>query len=220
MEINGRRAFKLPDKNVVCFYYQPMKNNIASQQQGKAVYDKVLMAEIHSPGMKNQIHRPAVTVYFNDGRMVDYDSGHREGDSNREIPWREWFGESIRQFESGEATPESGTPLETWPKIDVALAASLRDSGIFTVEMIADLADSRLHVLPMGAGVLRDQAKAFLETARGNSQNDKLIAEKAALQAQFDRMQKTIDDLTARLPTVENDVTEPRRGPGRPPKAA
>jgi hypothetical protein len=94
----------------------------------------------------------------------------------------------------------------------VAQVAALRDSKIFSVEMLADLPDNRLDAIGMGGRTLRDQAKAYLEETKGNSQTNALIAENNDLKERMARLETTLAEIKAAEPE--------KRGPGRPPKAA
>ena len=98
-------------------------------------------------------------------------------------------------------------------RLDVAMIASLRASGIFSIEALADVPDSSLTVLGMDGRRLREQAKAYIEQAKDSAtaqkyavENDALKQRLAALEAQFEELSK--------------DLPEEKRGPGRPRKAA
>lgn len=216
MQINGKRAYKLPDKNVVCFYWEPRKNEAKSAVGGAFVFDQVLMAEIYSPGFTKQVHRPEIEIKFADGTIRARNSGYREQDTGRDITWREHFGEALIAWEKDQEAPDNGTPLEAWAKLDVGQIASLRAAGVFSLEMLADLPDSRLGIV-MGGRTLRDQAIAFLEQAKGNAQNDRLIAENNELKERMARMEAQLAEIKAA--DAEKEAGEPqKRGPGRPPK--
>ena len=230
MEIAGRRVFqekhnvngKIVGGNMYCFYWAPRRNEIASQKQGAPVYDRVLMAEIRSPGFKTQIHTPEIEIHFADGTVRQRLSGYREDGSGRDLTWREVLKTYLDAWEKEQETPDDGTPLETWPRLDVAMIAALREAGVYSVEMLAGVPDNQLGRIGMGGRTLRDQAIAYLEEVKGNAQNNKLIAENAELRERMARMEEALAAIKrADAEKGEGDMPEPqKRGPGRPPKNA
>lgn len=229
MEIHGRQAFqekhqvngKIVGGNIYCFYEVPRRNEIASQNQGAPVYDKALMVEIRSPGFKHQVHAAEVEIRFASGQVRQRNSGIREEGSGRDLTWREVLKPYLEAWEKNKETPENGTPLETWPRLDVAMIAALREAGVFSVEMLAQVPDNRLGSLGLGGRVLRDQAIAYLAEIEGNSQTNALIAENVSLKERMARMEEALAQIKREeVKPIEGDVTETKRGPGRPPKNA
>lgn len=226
MEIHGKRAFqekrvvngKTVGGNIYCFYWAPRRNEIASQKAGAPVYDRVLMAEIRIPGDKQTVHTPEIEIHYSDGTVRPRNSGYREEGSGRDLTWREVLKDFLNAWEKEQETPDGGTPLETWPRLDVAMIASLRESGVYSVEMLAGVADAQLGALGMGGRVLRDQAIAYLEEIKGNAQNNKLIAENNELKERMARLEASLAEIKRADAEKGNDVMLEKRGPGRPPK--
>ncbi len=211
MEIDGRLAYAMPDKNVVTFFWEPVKNNFETEKQKCPVFDKVLYAEIRSPGIKTQIQKVAVRHCFANGKVREPMSGHRTEDQP-EMKWVDVLHAQLEAFEKNSATPDNGTPLETWPKLDVAQIAGLRASGVHTLEQLAAVPDSTISILGMGGMTMKQQAAAFLESVKGNDVTDQIIAENQTLKERL----AALEEQFASLKPSEEQVAEQKRGPGRP----
>lgn len=241
MEINGKRAFQeqLFDRSgkrmagsIYCFERTPKRNDVASRRAGRPVYDQILYVEIRSPGYKTQIHREEIEISYTDygtdkepiDPPVQKTRSRLSGvlEDGRELTRRERYKTFLDAWEGTATAPEHGTPLEAWPRTsDVALIASLRESGIYTVENLADLPDSRLQVLPMGGRDLREQARIFIAAAAGNSQYETIVSQNVELAAQIKLLSQQLAEVRAADAARGDDGqdgTVPRRGPGRPPK--
>lgn len=232
MEINGKRAFqekhqvngKIVGGNIYCFYWKPVRNDVASKSSPVPIYDRALMVEIRSPGFKHQIHVAEVEVHYHNGQVRERNSGTRDLDSGRDITWREKLKTYIEAWENDTKVPDDGTALEDWPKLDVAMIATLREARIYSVEMLAAMPDNRLDAIPLGGRTLRDQAKAFLDAKNGNDQTDRLIAENTELRERMKLLEdqfaevKRADALKAKPEDGNVTAEAPRRG--RPPKNA
>lgn len=119
------------------------------------------------------------------------------------------FPDLWRRFLAGQ-TGEGikGWRLEQWPQVNTAQVKTLKYMNVHTVEALADLSDGAAQSVGMGVMELRTRAKAALKAAAGNAQTEAQASENA-------RLQNEIDALKAQLMAT----AEPKRGPGRPPKA-
>lgn len=173
-----------------------------SQLTGKPEFDLVDFIEIRNPGdMLNVIDRPVT-----------------ERDKS-EYP-QQW-----QAYKNAtEYRPQSGTPVEDWPRLDVATVAKLKALGFHTVEQIADCSDAQCQAIGMGCYELRTKAIAYVAAAK-----DSALAQKQA----DDIAQKNMEiaDLKAALSRAMDRITalemnaaptdapaEGKRGPGRPPR--
>lgn len=77
-------------------------------------------------------------------------------------------------YKSGQEEPEFGTPLRNWPNIGPAQIKACNSANVRTVEELAELNDSGLEMLGMGARGLQNKARAYLESAKDHG----VIAEK------------------------------------------
>jgi hypothetical protein len=109
-------------------------------------------------------------------------------------------------WKEGSALPESGTPLGAWPGVNADQADALRACGVQTVEAVAAMTEALLMAPPIpNLREIKRQAAVWLE---GRSSAD-LTARLAELEAQ-----------NAAMLEMLAEKTEPKRGPGRPPKQA
>lgn len=211
MEINGRTAFKYGEKggSIVCFWEQPVKNEFASKTEGRPIFDIAIMGQIRTPGAKMSIFEFEIERQIHGGAVkcrVD----------ERSERWVDILRDQLDAWRKQKTDQDlSGTPLETWPRLDVAMIASLRASGIFSLEALSEVPDSSLDVLGMNGRVLREQAKAMIEQAKGNAPIERLTAEN-------DTLKQRLAALEAQFEKLSEGVEEPvqTRGPGRPRKAA
>lgn len=117
-------------------------------------------------------------------------------------------------FKRNSQVVEVGTPLEMWPhpQLTKARAAEFKGLNIHNVEQLASISDSALDKLGMGARKLREDAKTYLDTAKGmapinelKSENEELRQKLEALEGMINSQQEASDD-------------SPKRR-GRPPKS-
>lgn len=229
MEIDGKTAYSLGEKDSngkpigthVVFWWGVEKNNFESASRKIPVFDKVLYGEIRTPAAKMQIHKFEIRRIFANGSTRDRMSGRRVEDQP-ELTWADLLAPQLKAFEDGTKAPNNETPLDTWPKLDVAQIASLQASGIHSLEQLANCPDANIHVLGLGGHTLKMQATAFLEMNKGIDRTDELIARLDSLQAQNDAMKEQLAKLAPSAEqAAEVAAADPvKRGPGRPPKAA
>ena len=212
------------EKLIVAFYSDAVEDVGASKREGRPIYRDVVFVRIQIPGDRdlNVIERPA------------------EDKDKARFP-RQW-----ERYQRGEAVSTEGTPLEVWPIMTKGLVKMLKAQNIATVEQLANVDDSNLRNLGIGAREMRDRAKAYLEDAADGARADKDAREKAALQQQIDALEARLALLgappaagavpvTAAAPVTSAPETPmpevklaldapntgmlnvPRRGPGRPP---
>ncbi len=208
--------YRTDDGNIIQFYWASDKNGAESEKAGRAVHDKVLRGRVMAPGVR-QLAVPVFEIerHFSDG-TVKVNKFHAQR-----------YAKQLEAFKTSAAAPElTGTPLTSWPALDVAQIANLKALNIHVVEALATLSDQHLVHFPPGTRALRDKANAFLEAAKGNAPVEKLSADLASSQEQIARLQQQLADLNERFATDDEKnqtampAAEEKRGPGRPKKAA
>lgn len=196
--------YRCPDGNIVQFYEMAVPNEARSLGEGRPVIYRALMAKIRSPGMKNQIHEQEIHLIDDAGKIVRRKVSNTLRDKRR-VYFDEIFKDQLAAYKEGrDGTEAMGTPLEQYPKIDVARAATLRASGVYSLEQLAAVPDAQLDQLGPHARQLRDDVKKYLDSMTGNT----------ALREQLEALKAQVAALTA-----ANGAAEPARR-GRPPKAA
>ena len=167
---------------------------------GKPEFDLVDFIEIRNPGdMLNVIDRPA-----SDQDKAEYP--HQ---------WQAY--KNATEFR-----PKSGTPVEDWPRLDVAMVAKLKAIGFHTVEQIAECSDAQCQNIGMGCYELRTKATAYVEAAKDSAFAQKQADELAQRDIEINDLKAANRSLAERLAALEANAAEgvQRRGPGRPPKTA
>lgn len=189
----------------VTFYPGKVEVPARSNITGKPEFDLVDYVRIMIPGdMLNIVERPA-----------------REGDK-QQFP-AQWQ----RYKHATEYRPESGTPIEDWPRVDVATVAKLKALGFHTVEQIAESSDAMCQNIGMGCFELRTKAIAYVEAAKDSAfvqkQADQLAQrdlEIADLKSANQGMASQMAQLTAQVSQLlaSQDGGAPRKA-GRPSNA-
>ena len=151
------------------FYSEPVQNKAASEKEGRPIYDDREFVEVRFPGDRLSV-------------FVDYVKDEH----------RERWPEAYAAFKRGELKAASGTPLEHWPQLSRSRVAELKAAGVLSVEELAGVTDNLLPKLGMNSRVEREQARAFLETAKGGSGVSQLVAENASMREQLETMQRQI----------------------------
>lgn len=161
--------------NHVEFYYEAVKQNFLSEQEGRPVFKQEPFIRITVPGGKHVVIRKV--------RNED----------------KQMYPQLWAAFEAGQERPKEGLPVEEWPQLTVDMVATLKAVKIYTVEQLAALSDGELSYLGMEGRKLRDQAKAFLEVAEDGKALSKYVSENERLKSEVERLSKLVEDLAARV---------------------
>jgi len=160
------------DENLYAeFYIKPVKQNFASEEAGRPIFQDVVYVKIMTPS----------------DQLTQIDTIARE-DHKARFP-RQWA-----HFQNKQAGQQQviGTPVGEWPQLTASAAEELRALKFFTVELIANANDGQLQRIGMIAGMspnsLRDKAKAFLNLANDSAEEAKREAEIAELKAQNEQI--------------------------------
>ena len=164
-------------KMMVFFYLgKPEKDNFKSAQEGRVVmYQRPFIKKL-MPGQNTHVHDQPAT------------------EKDKEEYAQEWA-----RYEQKETVRAVGTPLEMWHEISEVRAAELKYLNVFTVDQLANLADSAGDKI-MGFNDLRAKAKAFLSGAKDHALSDKL-----ALQ------DRQIAELNAKLAALTDGRKKPKK---------
>lgn len=191
------------------FFVEDVYQEFESEKQGRAIYKPVEKVRITFPGAKSDIIK-----------HVQYqDLSDMPSHPNR-FP-RQWAAFKAQQAQ----TPE-GTPLEMCKFIASHRVKELKAQNVYTAEQLANLPDTILQTLGMGASRERDLAKAFLNEDTKLSELSAALASKKAMEHDMAALRAQLADLSAKVQTtfeakgvMHEDIIplEPvRRGPGRP----
>jgi len=121
------------------FYEEAVQNHKKTKEEGRAIYDSVIMCSITIAGDK----KSAVVKYADDALKARFPAA-----------WQQ-FQDAVEQV--GE-----GMPLEKWAMLDKARVMELKSLKIHTIEQLAGLNESFYPQLGVGARDLVEQAQAFI----------------------------------------------------------
>jgi len=185
------------------FYEIPVRAVVLEKDKPERfVYHKGIMCRIETPAMKHQTAEEMIELYNEAGDLIKkkiwmYVNG-------QPVYYTDRFKAAYTAWKERRGTESmGGTPLETWPRLDVALVAHFKNEGIRSLEQLAAVSDSNLHVLGMNGRAWRDGAKKHLE---GLAQN-----------APFEEMKADYERLKALLEAMQNVTHEPKKR-GRKPR--
>jgi hypothetical protein len=182
------------------FYPGKRLNEFRSSETGKPEFDLIPFIKKCNPGdPTNVIERPA-----------------RDEDKD-EFP-KQWAAYERRTS----YRPETGTPLEDWPRLDVATVAKLKALEFHTVEQVAECSDQQCQRIGMGCYELRTRATAYIAAAKDSSLAQKQADDLALRNQEIADLKEANARLCARLEALESIRQEDpeKRGPGRPRKDA
>jgi hypothetical protein len=162
----------------VKFYKRAVKDEALSAENGRPVHVDREYITIQIPGDKtNVVDRPVM-----------------ERDTRA-------YAQQYAAFKAGDSEQVVGTPLSQWPRISAAQVEDLKFFKVRTVEELAATSDNHLGALGIDGRRLRDEAKAWLEAAKGTAPIAKLQAqleardnELAALKQQMADLQKALNN--------------------------
>lgn len=192
---------------------------VEHQVQGMMLFDKVLFMKIFVPGTKDEMIHEVEREY-----PEGYPSPIYGKVKKNMLVWDK-YKEYIEQYKKGhEGGPSTGgTPIETWPQVDVRRAAQLKHLGVYAVEQLAVMHDEAIGRLGMGGRDLVKKAQLWLQQRQDDSLVQKMAAEKQQMQGQIDALKEQMEDLAEALNSlpqearaeVQQTIVKRR---GRPPK--
>jgi hypothetical protein len=149
----NQARYAMDSKLYVQFYIRPVMNNFRSSEEGRPIYEEKEYIRIIVPGDSKTTVDCPVDDTFRMRFQAQYD-----------------------KFKRGQEQAVDGTPLEMWPQMTVGLCAELKAMNVTTVEQLAGLDDGKAQRI-MGSYDLRRKAQAFLDAAKGEAENNKMVAE-------------------------------------------
>ncbi len=186
------------DGSALRFFEDAKPNNAATERCGRAIFDQCLMVEVITPGQ-----RESAPIFELERKFAD-EVGIRN--PRRSAKYAQYRPQIDAYLSGNESSDMRGTPLSSWPAASTSLVATAKHAGIFTVEALAALPDSRLSALGPGALSLRARAVSFLAAADGNADSEANAAELLTAQGEIERLNKEVASLNERLTAALADV--------------
>ncbi len=210
----GNHGLVMPDPNAtkVVFMSKAKLMPAKSKEAGRQIWENVTYVRVHPPGDKYPIELEAHEGHF-----------------------QRWQREYQAFLQGKQAQPE-GTPLTILLTDNEAGVNELNSLGIFTIEQMANLADSVLHRVPFGME-MKNRANRYLDAMNGAQGFNKVQAELDKANAKAIEMERRMEDMLAQMQTMSAPKpSEPvdiaaivaaavaaqmgeKRGPGRPRKS-
>jgi cell division protein FtsB len=169
------------------FYMDTREIPNKSREAGRPIYEDIEMVKIRFAGDKYNVHVAPANEY----------GAKRDPMTNQRLTYAQQFPEHYRAFKDGIEFHGSGTPLSEAPFLTMAKRKELEAANVFTLEALAGLDGTFLQKLGMGARELKNQAEAYLETAKGTAVATKLAAENEAMKAQMEALKAQMAELIA-----------------------
>lgn len=154
--------YRTPDGSALRIWRDAAQNKFLSEQLGRAIYDEVIYAEVISPGSRDS------TPVFELIRVCAPEMNHPTPLYGQKYEEYKTF---IVDFEKSEGSDASlaGTPLSQWPEMTRTMVAALKAQSIFTVDALAALPDTKLHVVGPDGRTWREKALAYVENAKNGA---------------------------------------------------
>lgn len=183
------------------FHMEAVENKFETQKQGRPIFNDVPFVKVLIPGDKTSVV---------DRKVKDEDK----------VRWSaQW-----ERFQAGQAEAVSGTPIETWPLLNKSQVATMKALNILTIEALAELSDTGLGKIGMGARDLQKRARQHLSPQAEvvtdlRSELAEVKADKNALAAQLQEAVRRIAALEGGTAPIPAEATAPApKRRGRPPK--
>lgn len=170
------------DRLGVMFYTRVVEDAERTKAEGRKCFKDREYVKIMVPGDRlNTIDRPVqkTGVLPTDDRMR--------------------FSKQYERFKAqAQTAAHDGTPLTLWPAMPTALAEELKYINVFTVEQLAELADTYVSKVPMGHEWKR-KAKDFVGALKDQAQVSKLQAALDERDQRIDALEKAVKDQAERI---------------------
>lgn len=178
----------MSDKNIFpMFFTKTVEDKAKTREAGRPMYKDVEYVEIRIAGDKNNL-----PVY-------------KVGNQHRQR-WPDQY----EAFKRNQEQPVEGTRIEEWPTISRARAMELKALRIFTVEALAEIPDTVIHRIGMGARELVAQAKAYLEAAEGTADVTAMAAEIERLKEENELLKRSVgnDELIKECERLKEELAK------------
>lgn len=166
------------------FFMDTVQDQIASAQQGRAIFKEEERVEIIMPGI-SQLTKPVERV------------------TQEHI---ERWPEAYKAFKAGREMAVDGVPLEQWPVLKRPQVLELKYLGFVTVEQIASMSDLAVQKLGMGGLRLKQLAQSYLDDEVAQAEMAKVTAENERQKQQLAEQGEQIRNLSAMLERVNTDL--------------
>ena len=148
---------------------------IKSKEEGRPIFKEQEQVEVRFSGDRNS-------------RFVFPAHAMRHRDNGEEVTYAQFWPEQYARFKAGHVQVADGTPLSELPFLNEAKRAELRAQSVHTAEALASLEGKNLQSIGFGGRALKNQAEAYLASAKGSASVVAMADELAALRAEMAAM--------------------------------
>lgn len=177
------------DRLGVVFYLRTVEDKKRTIAEGRKCFKEREYVKIMVPGDRhNTVDRPVQRT-----GMPPTDDALR-------------FSKQYAKFKNQqEQVAHDGTPLALWPGISDALSAELKYMNIFTVEQLAELADTYASKIPKGYD-LKKKAAEFILALKDQEAVNRLQGELEERDNRIDAMEKALADQAEKIEALMKKV--------------
>lgn len=207
--------YKTEDGAALRIWRDAAPNKYLTEMLGRPLFDEVIFCEVITPGSRDS------TPVFELKRVFCEEMNHSDpkyGPKYAELK------KYVEDFEREETNGSSlaGTPLSQWPEMNRSLIASLKAQGVYTVDALSELPDTKLHVVGPDGRSWREKAKAYIESAKGGAYATELASRVTALETDLQASRERERTLAARVQELETSaaLSAPAALAATPPKAS
>jgi hypothetical protein len=191
----------------VRFEIRTVEDKSATRAAGRYVakdVDYVIITAPYSDGKENVHQKVSDWLVYLD----------REVESGR-MPheWEERYKAMYRKWKAGQEMPLDGTPIKGWGVIAPALQETLLRCGIHTVEELAQINDTGMRSVGMGAQDLKNKAVAWLAQLQDKGP---LTQQMAALKRENESQKGKIETLIRQIEELRKMIPAPTPAPTPP----
>jgi hypothetical protein len=183
-----------PPPNVV-FEQRAVEDREATIKASTLKLKDVDYAIIYRAGSNNSVEKTAAEWFD------DIEKKSRESPPMFPPEWVVFYRQRYKQWKDGQEMSPMGFPIRQWAQVTKAQAENLAMARILTVEELAQATEEMLARIGMGGRALKETAKAWLESSKGNKGQElaALRAENTDLKAQLDNQGQKIAELEAAI---------------------
>jgi hypothetical protein len=168
---------------IVTFENHSVVNEAKTRDAGRPVFDDMEVCRIRMGG--DRLQAPVFPAWAEA-------PGGMENDEGYVVPctYAEKYAEQYKRFKEGKQQTKDGTPIDFLPFLTPAKVKELKAVHIYTAEALADLDGQPLKTLGQGGRDWKNQARAYLDNAKGSAVATKLALENEELRRLLDEARK------------------------------
>ena len=171
------------------FYSETVENKARSLAAGHACYDMVDYVSINVAGSKDEVVEKMGAAQI------------------------ARFGPQYEAWKKTQEQPVDGTPITTVPFLNIAQIKEFQACNVMTLEQLANLSDTGVQKVGMGAHDARKKAQAYMKAAGDSAFSQRLTDENLKLKADLAQQQQQIAQLSQRIEALMSGGSGPSLHP-------